>query len=152
MSPSDVQKHPATKKNAVADSWEDDISSGEDTEKEDPRGAEDLPQAPPPPTPISPTSPCSWSETDSTGLYHSARISDGDSQFQPSTRPEKQTAVAGRLIAGALGVRVPKKTEEQKAYDRATKEKEVKRRNKEHEARAREKRDTERAKAAVWDE
>lgn len=60
--------------------------------------------------------------------------------------------MAGRLIAGALGVRVPKKTEEQKAYDRATKEKEVKRRNKEHEARAREKRDTERAKAAVWDE
>jgi hypothetical protein len=151
LSLSDVQKHPASNKNAVADSWEDDISSGEDTEKEDPRGAEGVPQAPPP-TPISPTSPCSWSEIDSTGLYPSGQISDGDSASRPSTRPEKQTAVAGRLIAGALGVRVPKKTEEQKAYDRATMEKEVKRRNKEHEARAREKRDAERAKAAVWDE
>lgn len=67
-------------------------------------------------------------------------------------RPEKTDAVAKRMIAGALGVKAPKKTEEQKAYDRAIKENEVKRRNQEREAAARAKEEAERAKAAVWDE
>ncbi len=65
-------------------------------------------------------------------------------------RPEKTDAVAKRMIAGALGVKAPKKTEEQKAYDRAIKEKETKRRNQEKEAAARAKEEAERAKAAVW--
>lgn len=152
LSLSDVQKPPAPNKNdAVADSWEEDMSSGEDTEKDAPPRGEDFPRAPPP-TPISPTSQFAWSGTDSTGLCSPGPTSDGGSPSRPSSRPEKQTAVAGRLIAGALGVRVPKKTEEQKAYDRAMKEKEVKRRNKEREAQARAKHDAERAKAAVWDE
>jgi hypothetical protein len=56
------------------------------------------------------------------------------------------------MIAGALGVKAPKKTEEQKAYDRAIKENEIKRRNQEREAAARAKEEAERAKAAVWDE
>lgn len=56
------------------------------------------------------------------------------------------------MIAGALGVRAPKKTNEQKAYERAMKEKEVKRRNKEQEAQARAKADAESAKAAMWNE
>lgn len=67
-------------------------------------------------------------------------------------RPEKTDAVAKRMIAGALGVKAPKKTEEQKAYDRAIKENEIKRRNQEREAAARAKEEAERAKAAVWDE
>ena len=50
---------------------------------------------------------------------------------RPSCRPEKTDAVAKRMIAGALGVKAPKKTEEQKAYDKAIKEKEIKRRNQE---------------------
>lgn len=66
-------------------------------------------------------------------------------------RPEKQTAVASRLIAGALGIRAPKRTEEQRAYDRAVKEKEIKRRNNEKEEAAKAKQEEERAKAAVWD-
>lgn len=151
LSLSDAHNHPAPNKSAVADSWEDDISSGEDTEKEPARRGEDIPAAPPP-TPVSPTKPASWSETDSTGIYSSAQTSHGDSTHRPSTRPEKQTAVAGRLIAGALGVRAPKKTDEQKAYDLAMKEKEAKRRNRERESQARAKQDAERAKAAMWDE
>ena len=67
-------------------------------------------------------------------------------------RPEKTDAVAKRMIAGALGVKAPKKTEEQKAYDRAIRENEIKRRNQEREAAARAKEEAERAKAAVWDE
>jgi hypothetical protein len=55
------------------------------------------------------------------------------------------------MIAGALGLRTPKRTEEQRAYDRAVKEKEIKRRNQEREAAAKLKEEEERAKAAVWD-
>jgi len=127
------------------------LSSGEDTEQDERRRGEDIPNAPPP-TPVSPTFSSSWSETDSTCPYSPSRSSDGGSPSRPSFRPEKQTAVAGRLIAGALGVRAPKKTEEQKAYDKAMKEKEIKRRNKEREAQARAKQDAERAKTAIWDE
>ena len=77
---------------------------------------------------------------------------DGASERErPGVRPEKTDAVAKRMIAGALGVRAPKKTEEQKAYDRAIKEKEVKRRNAEKEAAARAHEEAERAKAAVWE-
>lgn len=56
------------------------------------------------------------------------------------------------MIAGALGVKAPKKTEEQKAYDRAIKEKEIKRRNQDKEAAARAKEEAEKAKAAVWND
>lgn len=68
----------------------------------------------------------------------------------PARRPEKQTAVAGRLIAGALGIRAPKRTEEQRAYDRAVKEQEIKRRNREREELAKAKEEEERVKASVW--
>ncbi len=136
---------------SVADSWEDALSSGEDTEKDDGQKGAGIPKAPPP-TPVSPTFSSSWSETSSIGPYSPGRSSDGGSPGRPSFRPEKQTAAAGRLIAGALGVRAPKRTEEQKAYDRAMKEKEIRRRNQEREAQARAKEDAERAKAAVWNE
>lgn len=66
-------------------------------------------------------------------------------------RPEKSTAVAGRLIAGALGINAPKKTEEQRAYDRAIKEQEIKRKNREKAAKEREMEEAERAKNAIWD-
>jgi hypothetical protein len=67
-------------------------------------------------------------------------------------RPEKSTAVAGRLIAGALGVKAPKKTEEQRAYDRAVKEQEIKRKSREKMAKEREMEEAERAKHAVWND
>ncbi|PGG95099.1 hypothetical protein AJ79_10266 [Helicocarpus griseus UAMH5409] len=56
------------------------------------------------------------------------------------------------MIAGALGIRAPKRTEEQRAYDRAMREKEAKRREREREAEAARRREEERAKAAVWED
>jgi hypothetical protein len=60
--------------------------------------------------------------------------------------------VAKRLIAGALGVRAPKMTEEQRAYDRAVKEKEIKRRIVEKEEAAKAQEEAEKAKAAAWND
>jgi hypothetical protein len=65
-------------------------------------------------------------------------------------RPEKTDAVAKRLIAGALGVRAPKMTDEQRAYERAGREREAKRRNAEREAAKRAEEEKEKAKVAVW--
>jgi len=50
-----------------------------------------------------------------------------------------------------LGVRAPKKTEEQRAYDHAVREQEVRRREREKAERAREAEEDERAKISVWD-
>jgi hypothetical protein len=54
------------------------------------------------------------------------------------------------MIAGALGVKAPKKTEEQRAYEKAVKEKERKRREGEREARVRAEKEAERARESVW--
>ena len=67
-------------------------------------------------------------------------------------RPEKTTASAARMIAGALGMRTPKRTEEQRQYDKAMREKEIKRKEREKEERKREEAERERAKAAMWDD
>lgn len=67
-------------------------------------------------------------------------------------RPEKTDAVAKRMIAGALGVRAPPKTEEQRAYEKAAREKEVRRRREEREERERGEKERERARAAVWED
>jgi hypothetical protein len=66
-------------------------------------------------------------------------------------RPEKQTAVANRLIAGALGVRA-QRTEEQRAYDRVVRENERKRIAREREEQANRELEQQRAKAAIWEE
>lgn len=62
-------------------------------------------------------------------------------------RPEKTTAVAGRMIAGALGMRAPTKSEEGRQYERALREKV----GREKEERRREEKERERAKTAVWE-
>jgi hypothetical protein len=70
----------------------------------------------------------------------------------PARRPEKTDAVARRLIAAGLGMKVPRQTEEQRAYQRSVREQEKKRRE---EAKAEEERkqaETEKAKMAVWDD
>ena len=67
-------------------------------------------------------------------------------------RPEKSSVAAGRMIAGALGVRGPKMTEEQKKFESVVREKEKRRiENEKEEARRREK-EKEEAKKAVWDD
>jgi hypothetical protein len=140
------------KKQPVADSWDDEeLESGDDTDQPlSHQQSADYPSAPPP-TPISPSSSFARQTFITPFGYAIDCESDARSE-RASLRPEKTDALAKRMIAGALGVKAPKKTEEQKAYDRAIKENEIKRRNQEREAAARAKEEAERAKAAVWDE
>ncbi|PGH34753.1 hypothetical protein GX50_02433 [[Emmonsia] crescens] len=112
----------------------------------------------PPPTPISPqnSSLPRWipdlpSATSNIPLpRHAASPPSPPSGMDK--RPEKQTAVANRMIAGALGIRAPKRTEEQRAYDRAMREKEAKRREREKELENMRRKEEEKAKAAIWEE
>ncbi|TVY51157.1 hypothetical protein LCER1_G005556 [Lachnellula cervina] len=151
--PSKSSKSFKQKQQTLADSWEDE-ASGDDTDRPlSPQQSADYPDAPPP-TPISPshsysresafTSPYGYSASDT----RPERSGSGGA----GSRPEKTDAVAKRMIAGALGVKAPKKTEEQRAYEKAVKEKEVKRRNQEKEAAARAKDQAEKAKAAIWED
>lgn len=59
--------------------------------------------------------------------------------------------MAGRLIAGALGVKTPAKSEETRDYERVLKEKEQRRRREEKEAKRREEDEKEAAKKSVWE-
>lgn len=151
------------KSKPVADSWDEELS-GSDTETEEtPAGASqrdslapistvsslDNPPHPPPPTPASPTP---FEYPDNTPYLGSRSRGDSGAGRSLDKRPEKTTAVAGRLIAGALGVRAPKRTDEEREYDRAMKEKERKRRTEEKERVQREAEATEARKKAVWDE
>jgi hypothetical protein len=56
------------------------------------------------------------------------------------------------MIAAGLGVRAPKRTDEEKEFDRAMREKERKRRAEEKEREKREAEERERRKKAVWDD
>ncbi|KAI1775243.1 hypothetical protein F4818DRAFT_43658 [Hypoxylon cercidicola] len=148
----------------VADSWEDeDVESDTETPQQPLSPALDSGSpstdgsrsgfVAPPPTPSSPSygggraQPAPWQPP----LAASPPVSpDG---FAPEPRrPEKTDAVARRMIASALGVRTPRPTEEQRAYDRAVREKERKRREEEREAERKRKEEAERAKAAIWDD
>lgn len=147
-------KAKSNKKEKVVDSWEDeDVSSDTETEADvksahpdgHPEGT-----AAPPPTPISPTYNRTSQPTvpSSSGGYHIA----SDAPLSPTARPEKTDAVARRMIAGALGLRAPKQTEEQKAYDKAIREKERKRREEEKAAEAKKQEEAAKARAAIWED
>ncbi|KAJ5291287.1 hypothetical protein N7478_000538 [Penicillium angulare] len=146
-------------KQPVADSWEDEADLSDDDDDDAAAAAVEGLASPsllsptlsaegpldPPPTPISPQTSQTWGGGRAASPAAAAAGGPG-----PGKRPEKQTAVAGRLIAGALGIRAPKRTEEQRAYDRAVKEQEIKRRNREREEAAKAKEDDEKLKASVW--
>lgn len=160
----------------VAESWDDDFSgSGSDTETEKPSGIRssrtkdreslsplatgnsiDSPH-PPPPTPASPTG-VSFDFPDNVQYAAGAGISSrdgsrrGSAAASPARRPDKTTAVAGRLIAGALGVRAPRRTDEEREYDRAMRDKERKRRDAEREREKQEKQAAEDRKRSVWED
>jgi hypothetical protein len=151
------------KSKPVADSWDEDLS-GSDTETEeaplskkssphdslDPIStvtSNELVPHPPPPTPASPP-PFDFPDNTPYGASRGR----ADSSRGLDKRPEKTTAVAGRLIAGALGVRAPKRTDEEKEYDRAMRDKERKRRAEEKERETREREAAEARKKAVWDD
>lgn len=149
--PTSAPKPTKPAKKPIADSWEDEATSDDEPTPQEEAALSPSVLSPtisaegpldPPPTPISPQTSNLWAAERSN--------SPAAGQRDPNRRPEKQTAVAGRLIAGALGIRAPKRTEEQRAYDRSVKEQEIKRRNKEREDQAKAKQDEERLKASVW--
>ncbi|KAF2143595.1 uncharacterized protein K452DRAFT_350061 [Aplosporella prunicola CBS 121167] len=171
--PSAIVGKPKSNTTTVADSWEDDADSdGEGSGAATPTaaasssslGAADA-AAPklkasegplaPPPTPASPESGIKAAEDVWDSPYYGA-VGGGNAGARPTSpparRPEKTTAVAGRLIAGALGVRAPKRTEEEREFDRAVREKERKRREREREDREREREREESAKRSVWED
>ncbi|KOS18354.1 hypothetical protein ESCO_003186 [Escovopsis weberi] len=139
------------KKQVVADSWDDEDVS-DDAPEEPALKPSDL-------TPAASTSAAShpaaapshpdmhdWDTTEPT----SARHSQGDASAEK--RPEKTDAVARRMIAAGLGLKAPKQTEEQKAYQKAIKEQEKKRKELDRVEEQRRREMTEKAKAAVWDD
>ncbi|KAH8598979.1 hypothetical protein B0O99DRAFT_683711 [Bisporella sp. PMI_857] len=129
---------------AVPDSWEDDNDV-----PETPIAQQSSFPSAPPPTPISPSYNSSQTGFDAPFGY---RPESRERERGGGSRPDKTDAVAKRLIAGALGVKAPKRTEEQRAYDRALKEKEIKRREAERERERREEEERERAKRGVWED
>lgn len=153
---------PSIKSRDVAESWEDeDVEMSTPTPTDSfspplqPVSSKPLPN-PPPPTPISPTAghAYDWTAAGALGGGRPQPLSaSGASTPRSDTdrRPEKSTAVASRMIAAGLGVRAPKKTDEQREYDRAIKEQEIKRKNREKDERERERAEDEKAKNAVWD-
>ncbi|TGJ84750.1 hypothetical protein E0Z10_g4041 [Xylaria hypoxylon] len=163
--PSSSKPKPKPKKQVVADSWEDEESSASEAETEpptptvQPNTTSQDGVAAPPPTPISPsygrhgpdgnTSNAPWLASSNPGAGYGYQDAQEDGGPR---RPEKTDAVARRMIASALGVRVPKLTDEQKAYDRAVREKERTKREEEREAERRRKQEAEEAKAAVWND
>ncbi|KAF7895097.1 hypothetical protein EAF00_006911 [Botryotinia globosa] len=184
INPSSIPSKPfsrAKKSISLADSWEDEASSGSDTETEtdttQPPSTENtlsptsssFPSAPPP-TPISPPPPSehfppppssssskkpinsSAQEFENPYGYPGPSSSSPNSARGPERRQEKTDAVARRLIAGALGVRAPKKTEEQREYERVQKEKEMKRRKEEREEEEKRRQEAEKIKKGVWDD
>ena len=144
----------ATTSDQVLDSWEDDAlsdSSGENEGQQEKQVKEESALT-------SNASPASSvpsflaPQSSSTRSNAPSWTSQGASEVRDERRrPEKSTAVASRLIAGALGVRAPKKTEDQRAYERGIKEQEVRRRNREKEQREKERLEDEKAKESVWD-
>ncbi|GAB7348482.1 hypothetical protein MBLNU459_g6891t1 [Dothideomycetes sp. NU459] len=159
------------KRQEPAESWEDEADSGEDYGTSPVTAAAPLksathPQdtespAPPPPTPASPSARTAkpyqtgstlasiddaFDEPDRAGGGGSAAARD------PDRRPEKTTSVATRLIAAGLGVRAPRRTEEQRKYDQSMREQEKRKRDEERARQAKAKEDAERAKAAIWDD
>ena len=145
----------------VADSWDEEASSSSDSEVAE-KFTSNLPSAPPP-TPSSPhahRSGTQWSDFPSKSSFSTQYAPDG-SPISPAgsrptssrvdARPEKTTAVAGRLIAGALGVRTPAKSEENREYERIMKEKERKRRMDDKDAKRKEEETREEAKKNIWE-
>ncbi|KAK5998674.1 hypothetical protein PT974_01056 [Cladobotryum mycophilum] len=136
-------------KTVVADSWEDeDISDGAPEEP-----------TPEPSKSSSSAAPQTASTTSDAAYSHdwdasSSTLPTSTSSSDPTElrRPEKTDAVARRMIAAGLGLKAPKQTEEQKAYQKAIKEQEKKKKEQEKAEEQRQRELTEKAKASVWED
>jgi hypothetical protein len=67
-------------------------------------------------------------------------------------RPDKTTKTASRMIAAGLGLRAPKRTEEEREYDRVMAEKEKKKREREREEKKQQEAEREKRREAAWDD
>lgn len=137
----------------MSESWDDEEleDSGEETDRPlSHQQSADYPSAPPP-TPISPSTSFGREPAYVNPYGYSEDVA-GPRKEREGKRPDKTDAMAKRMIAGALGVRAPKRTEEQKEYDKAIKEKEAKRREKEKDERVKEQAEKERQKVAIWED
>ncbi|KAL2142168.1 hypothetical protein VTI28DRAFT_1501 [Corynascus sepedonium] len=163
---------PQKKSSPVADSWEDEADDSDDaasvTEQATPVATtNNAGTSAPPPTPMSPVASASkqrpFSPSALSGSNFSIPPFEGAGDFSPpssasppgggpSRRPEKTDAVARRMIASALGMRTPKPTEEQRAYDRAVREKEKKRKEGEKEKQRLKEEEIAKARQAIWDD
>ncbi|KAJ3475122.1 hypothetical protein NLG97_g9566 [Lecanicillium saksenae] len=153
LSKLDLQKETPGKKSKakeeeVADSWEDEDVSDTDDGPTTPKAsaAAEAPAAPPP-TPASPADlgpPEDWCNPDKWAV--------SSSSSREGRRPEKTDAVARRLIAAGLGMKAPKQTDEQRAYQKSVREQERKRRDQEKAEQQQRVEASEKAKAAMWDD
>lgn len=137
----------------VADSWEDEDVSDEPEEPTTPKATANAAPAAPPPTPATPSStapPDNWGSMNTFGS--SPPPSSSSTAARDGRRPEKTDAVARRLIAAGLGLKAPKQTEEQRAYQKSVREQERKRRDDERAEQQKRAEASERAKAAVWED
>jgi hypothetical protein len=138
------------KQKAVTNNWDDDsVSSNSDGETESSRAAtlHRDGTAAPPPTPVTPNHNLARGFASATSPSNLEGTEDSDVR-----RPEKTDAVARRMISAGLGLKAPKLTEEQKAYEKAVKEKERKRREQEKAAERRKEEEALKAKAAIWED
>lgn len=136
------------KKEVVADSWDDgDESSASENEQVTPSLASPTVPSAPPPTPFNATygSIPDWNDAGESGST-SAR------EVDSSKRPEKTDAVARRMIAASLGLKAPKQTDEQRAYQKSIREQEKKKKEQEREEEQQKRDAIEKAKASVWDD
>ncbi|KAK1256201.1 hypothetical protein MKX07_008460 [Trichoderma sp. CBMAI-0711] len=170
--PSQTKPKPK-KKNVepIADSWEDEDLSDEepaqdknDNQQEDAEEAASSSSTPssslttpavPPPTPASPLAldaSYEWAALATTANQGQQSQGSSPGGGTPARRPEKTDAVARRMIAAGLGLKAPRQTEEQRAYQRSVREQEKKRREAQRAEEARLREAAERAKAAVWED
>lgn len=137
-------------KQEVADSWEDEDISDEEPEPPTPASAAlPLPSAPPP-TPATPT--YGYTQEAWTVETQAAHLGVPREADFASRRPEKTDAVARRMIAASLGVKVPKMTDEQKQYQKTIKEQELRKREQQKLDEAQRQLEAQKAKAAIWED
>lgn len=141
-------------KKVVADSWEDeddsDVEAEKATESSDTTTTTTTTNpvpSPPPPTPASPGAAGTWPSTLDSVASPSSRYS-----ADPDKRPEKTDAVARRMIAAGLGLKAPKQTDEQRAYQKSVREQEKKKREQQKAEEKKQLEEAEKAKAAIWDD
>ncbi|KAG6037339.1 hypothetical protein E4U19_002291 [Claviceps sp. Clav32 group G5] len=135
-----------SKPEKIVDSWEDDdSSSGSDEESR--TSAVSSPVAL-----SSPSTPFAATHGSVPDWNHAADRPASPRGGDAAKRPEKTDAVARRMIAAGLGLKAPKQTEEQRAYQRSVREQEKKKREQEKEEEQRRRKESELAKAAVWED